>query len=65
MVVTNNDVTPGVNKKLIPKYKGPYTIHKILPNDRYAIKDIERFQVTQIPFEGIFDSLSLRKWTEN
>lgn len=65
VVIVNTDVTPGYNKKLIPKYKGPYIINKVLPNDRYVVKDIEGFQVTQIPFEGIFDTSRIRKWSEN
>lgn len=40
-VIRNVDTTIGTNKKLIPKYRGPYVIHKKLQNDRYVIKDIE------------------------
>lgn len=40
----------------MPKFKGPYVASKILGNDRYVVKDIEGFRLTQIPFEGIFDA---------
>jgi len=48
VMVKNIDTTPGINKKHIPNLKGPYKIKVVLPNDRYVVKDIEGFQVTQI-----------------
>lgn len=35
------DTTIGTNKKFVPIFKGPYRIYKVLPNDRYVIRDIE------------------------
>jgi len=52
VVITNTDVTPGINKKLIPKFKGPYIVKTVLDNDRYIVSDIEGFQVTQMPYTG-------------
>lgn len=37
--IKNVDTTIGVNKKCVPKYRGPYIIQKQLGNDRYEIKD--------------------------
>lgn len=54
VMISNCDVTPGVNKKLIPK--GPYVATKVLSHDRYVISDVEGNQVTRIPFEGIVGS---------
>lgn len=42
VMIRNVDVTPGVNKKHIPKYKGPYKIEATLSNDRY-VRDIQGF----------------------
>lgn len=53
IMIKNIDTTPGVCKKHIPKFKGPYEIKTVLPNDRYIVQDIPGFQVTQIPFNCI------------
>lgn len=34
-------------------------------NDRYEVTDIEGFQVTQLPYNGIVDSSRLKKWLEH
>ena len=54
VMVRNVDTTAGINKKLLPKFKGPYEVKKILDYDRYVIGDIDGFQITQIPYTGIF-----------
>ncbi|GJQ88177.1 hypothetical protein Trydic_g13175 [Trypoxylus dichotomus] len=64
VVIKNFDNTPGVNKKLIPKFKGPYVVKKVLPNDRYAIGDPPDFQNTQIPFDGVVDSNNMKAWSK-
>ena len=48
VVIKNYDSTPGVPKKIIPRWKGPYEIDRVLRNDRYVLKDVENFQVTQM-----------------
>lgn len=62
VVIRNVDNTIGKNKKLIPKYKGPYVVHKILPNDRYIVKDIENCQITQTPYTGILEAARMKHW---
>lgn len=39
VVIKHTNTSPGVNKKLDPKYRGPYVVHKILPHDRYVIRE--------------------------
>lgn len=63
--VPNIDVTVGVNKKLLPKFKGPYVITKRLPNDRYLISDLDEFKVPQKHFEGVFDASRLKLWSDS
>ena len=62
VMIYNNVVTPGINKKLLPKYKGPYVIKKVLPNDRYLIVDIPGFQLSQIPYNGVADPANMKPW---
>lgn len=64
VVIRNIDTTVGKCKKLVPKYKGPYIVHKSLPNDRYVIKDIENCQITQMPYNGIIESARMKKWIQ-
>lgn len=60
--ISNVDTTIGKNKKLIPKFKGPYRIDKVLPNDRYVVKDVETVQWSQIPYDGVIESKNIRLW---
>ena len=52
------------NKKLIPKYRGPYVVRKQLGNNRYEISDVGSCQITQIPYRGVVDSSRWKKWVE-
>lgn len=64
VVIRNVDTTVGTNKKLIPKYRGPYKIHRVLRNDRYVIRDIETCQMSQIPYHGVLEAARLKPWTK-
>lgn len=61
VILRNVDTSVG-NKKLIPKFRGPYEIHKILPNDRYVVRDIEDCQITQLPYDGVVEAKHLKLW---
>lgn len=65
VVIRHIDTTPGTNKKLNEKYRGPYVVHKQLPNDRYVIRDIENCQITQLPYDGVIEACRMRKWVEH
>jgi len=62
VIIVNIDTTAGVNKKLIPKYKGPYVVHKVLDADRYVVTDVPGFQITQIPYQGIISADRMKPW---
>ncbi|KAK9693097.1 hypothetical protein QE152_g34438 [Popillia japonica] len=65
VMISNVDSTSGANKKLIPKYRGPYQIKTKLPNDRYVVTDIPGFQQTQIPYDSILDVTRLTPYDSN
>lgn len=62
VMVRNFDTTAGVNKKMIPRFKGPYEISKILRNDRYVIIDPQGLQNTQRAFTGVWEVGNMRSW---
>lgn len=62
VVIKNTETTIGTNKKFIPKFRGPYIVHKTLGNDRYVIRDIDNFQVTQIPYDGVIEARHMKLW---
>lgn len=63
VIIKNVDVSAEVNKKfLIPKFKALYEIKKVSDSDRYVIKDIERFQLSQISYEGVCSPQNMRRW---
>lgn len=64
VVLRHFDTTVGTNKKFNEKYRGPYVIHKVLPHDRYVIRDIENCQITQLPYDGVVEACKIRKWKE-
>lgn len=60
--IPNIETAAGVNKKLIPKYKGPYLVKKILDHDRYVITDVDGFQLTQRPYKGVLAPNQMRPY---
>lgn len=64
-MIKNFNSTTGMSSKLLPKFKGPYEVTKIFNNDRYLIKDIEGFQRTQRPYEGIWAAHNIKPWFKN
>ncbi|XP_036325533.1 uncharacterized protein K02A2.6-like [Rhagoletis pomonella] len=62
VVIRHVDTSVGTNKKFVQKYRGPYVVHKVLPNDRYVIRDIDNCQLTQLPYDGIVEALKIRRW---
>lgn len=62
-VMIKNVVTEaGVNQKFLPKFKGPYVVKSVLPNDRYCVTDSPDWQISQRPFKGILDPTRMRRW---
>ncbi|KYQ47742.1 hypothetical protein ALC60_13230 [Trachymyrmex zeteki] len=62
VMVKNFDSTPGASKKLLPKYRSPYEVKKILGNDRYLLTDVPGFQNTQKLYTGTWAAGNMRRW---
>lgn len=62
VMIRNIDTSAGINKKLIPKYKGPYLVKQVLGSDRYIITDIEGFQITQMPYNNVIAADAIRPY---
>lgn len=61
-MIRNTDCTAGTNEKLIPLFKRPYVVKKVLKNDRHIVSDIEGFQITQIPYTGTVGPDQMKYW---
>lgn len=46
VLIRDSVIKQGEDKKLKPKYKGPYMVTKILNKNRYVIQDIPGFNIT-------------------
>lgn len=60
VMIKNVVTTPGINKKLIAKYRGPYEVTKVLLNDRYLIQDIEGMKLSRCPYKGVCSPIYMR-----
>lgn len=61
-MVKNFDSTTGVSRKLIPYFKGPYKICKVLRNDRYLLEDVDGFQQSRTLYRGVWSVSNIRPW---
>lgn len=64
VVIKSVDTVSETSKKLLPKFKGPYEVKRVLDFDRYVIGDIEGFQQTQIPYNGIVEPDQMKFWVK-
>ncbi|KAL0117611.1 hypothetical protein PUN28_008779 [Cardiocondyla obscurior] len=62
VMIKNIETTPGTSHKIIPKYKGPYEVCRVLRNNRYVIKDVKEHQMSQKPYEGTWEAANIRPW---
>lgn len=62
VMIKNIDISIGSSKKIIPEFKGPYKVSKILRNNRYVITDVDNHQVSNRPYEGTWEALNMRPW---
>ena len=62
VVIRNFDSSTGVSRKLIPKFRGPYRVAKVLRNDRYLLEDVEGYQQSRNPYKGVWAVGNIRPW---
>ena len=60
VMIKHVNTISGINHKLLPKYRGPYEIRKILENDRYLIKDITGMQLSRLPYTGVCAAANMK-----
>ena len=60
VMIKHVNTISGINHKLLPKYRGPYEIRKILENDRYLIKDISGMQLSRLPYTGVCAAANMK-----
>lgn len=62
VVIRNVVTTAGLNRKLLPKYRGPYEVIEVFENDRYKIKDIAGIQISRLPYQGICSPANMKPY---
>ncbi|EFA07709.2 hypothetical protein TcasGA2_TC002186 [Tribolium castaneum] len=61
--ITSNAPT-GSSQKLLPKWRGPYRITKILGNDRYEVQNIPGLSRSRGTFISVAASENMRPWIQ-
>lgn len=62
LVKISSIVSTGKSLKLVPKWKGPFRITKVLENDRYEVGDIPGSTRSRIPYSGVYAAEHLKRW---
>lgn len=62
VLIKDSVLKPGEDSKLKPRYKGPYTITKVLNKNRYVVQDIPGQNITQKSYNSILSSDRIKPW---
>lgn len=61
MKITSLPAT-GSSRKLMPKWKDPFPVSKVLGNDRYEVKEIPGMERSQNPYVGVTAIENMKPW---
>ncbi|KMQ87572.1 retrovirus-like pol polyprotein [Lasius niger] len=64
VLIRDATIKPGEDKKLKPRYRGPYVVAKALNKNRYVIRDIPGFNITSKPYDSILSPDRLKLWVK-
>ncbi|KYQ58371.1 hypothetical protein ALC60_02791 [Trachymyrmex zeteki] len=64
VLLRDSAIKPGKNRKLKLAYRSPYLVAKVLNKNRYIIRDIPRFNITQKPGNSILSSDRIKPWVK-
>lgn len=62
LVKISSIVSTGTSRKLVPKWKGPFKVSKVLENDRYEVVDIPGSRRSRIPYSGVYAVEHIKRW---
>lgn len=64
VLVVKDQYTPGSNRKLEPRFKGPFIVTKALPNDRYEIESVPGFEHSGKRFSTVYSADRMKRWCD-
>lgn len=64
VMIRDTTVKPGENRKFKAKYKGPYMVDKVLNKNRYVVKDIPDFPMSNRPYNSNLSTDRMKPWVK-
>ena len=55
----------GRSQKLLPKWRGPFLVTRVLSHDRYAVSDIPGSGRSRLKYNGVAGLENMRRWVHS